>query len=189
MQGYGWTEYDARTGGSQTIHDAELHVDLTTEFLKSDDGGSWSVRVTGTPRSDAPDDLTTTIVFHAAIEKASLGSRSLNCGDGGEKVRRRQNVEAECRGDAPGLGSFEFSVTTDDKGVPVHDTVVNSVEVDEDKIWQAKCMKLHLQNPRTGIRTNIIGVQLFSQTKSRTPTVMPWLRSIVPAQGICISSR
>lgn len=151
MQGYGWTKYDPRTGGSQTIRDAELHVDLATEFLKSDDGNSWSVRVSGSPRPDAPDNLNTTVIFHAAIEKTSLGSRSLDCGDEGQTVRRRQNVEAECHGEAPGLGSFQLSVTTDGQRILVHDTVVNSVEVDEDKIWQAKCMDLPLRTAVVGL--------------------------------------
>ena len=141
MQGYGWTAYDARTGGSQTIRDAELHIDITTEFLKSEDGNSWTVRVSGTPRSDAPDDLTTTVILHAAIEKASSdSSRTLTCGGQDKRLRTRENVEAECQGEVPGLGSFKLLVTREDESKLVHGTAVNSVDVDEAKIWQAKCM-------------------------------------------------
>ena len=141
MRGYGWNAYDTRVGGSQTIRDAELHIDLTTDFFKTEDGGSWAVRVTGFPRSDAPDDLKTTVIFHSAIEKAgSDGKSTLTCGPGGHEPRGRDDFEVECRGKVPSLGSFGLTVTGDDQNQPVHDTAVNSVEVPEDKIWQAKGM-------------------------------------------------
>ena len=34
MAGYGWEEYDVRTGGKQVIRDKENKVDITTEFVK-----------------------------------------------------------------------------------------------------------------------------------------------------------
>ena len=175
MQGYGWTEYDTRTGGSQMIRDAELHIDLKTQFLKSDDGNSWSVRLVGTPRPGAPDNLTTTVIFHTAIEKADSDSRILSCGASHQKVRRRQNAEAECHGEVPGLGPFEISVTMDIQGKPVYGTDVHSLDVDEEKIWQAKCMNLPMQDCRSGTETNGVCVlQLFSSTKSKAPMVTLW---------------
>lgn len=139
MRGYGWTAYDTRVGGSQTIRDAELHLDLSTDFIKSEDGNSWAVRVTGSPRPDAPDDLKTTVILHAAIEKAaSDDERTLTCGSAGNKRKAGDEAEVECRGKVPALGSFNLSVTADDQNKPVHDIAVNSVEVPEDKIWQAK---------------------------------------------------
>ncbi|KAK7746002.1 Processing alpha glucosidase I [Cytospora paraplurivora] len=68
MKGYGWTMYDPRVGGSQAIHDEELGVDLTTDFLKTEDGHGWTVRVAGTPRPGAPTNLKTSIIFHLALE-------------------------------------------------------------------------------------------------------------------------
>lgn len=139
MRGYGWTAYDTRVGGSQTIRDAELHLDLSTDFIKSEDRKSWVVRVTGSPRLDAPDDLKTTVILHAAIEKAaSDDERTLTCGPAGNKRKVSDEAEVECRGKVPALGSFNLSVTADDQNKPVHDIAVNSVEVPEDKIWQAK---------------------------------------------------
>lgn len=149
MQGYGWTAYDTRTGGSQTVRDAELHIDLTTEFVKSDDGNSWAVRVSGEPRSDGSENVTTTVVLHAAIESsASDDARALSCGGQDRRHRRGQNFVAECRGQVAGLGSFEFSVTRDEENRPVHDTAVSSLDVDEDRIWQAKGMILHQIEPQ-----------------------------------------
>ena len=34
MAGYGWEEYDVRTGGKQVIRDRGNKVDITTEFVK-----------------------------------------------------------------------------------------------------------------------------------------------------------
>lgn len=141
MRGYGWTAYDTRVGGSQTIRDAELHIDLTTDFVKSDDGNSWSVRVTGVPRQDAPSDLKTTLILHSAVEKAGDDhARTLTCGHGSQRRRDGDDSSVECRGDVPGLGSFELSVMGDGHNRPVHDTAVRSVRVPESKIWQAKGM-------------------------------------------------
>ena len=52
MQGYSWTEYDAREGGVQVINDAPNNVKITAEFLKvpgGDFGGSWAARIKGEP--------------------------------------------------------------------------------------------------------------------------------------------
>ena len=139
MRGYGWTAYDARVGGSRTIRDAELHIDLVTDFIKSDDGASWAVRVTGSPRSDAPDDLRTTVIFHFAVEKAgSDDERTLSCVPEAGERKTSDGVDVECQGKIPSLDSFKVSVTGDEQSKPVHDTAVRSVEVPEDKIWQAK---------------------------------------------------
>jgi mannosyl-oligosaccharide glucosidase len=137
MQGYGWTTYDTRFGGSQTIHDSKLHIDLDTDFVKS--GGSWAVRVTGTPRLDP--NVKTTVIFHAAIEGATSDSaRTLVCGKGSKDAK---NAEAACHGSNPDLGSFEFLVLGDRRNKALHATAVKSVQVAEDKIWQAKCMIRH----------------------------------------------
>ena len=75
MAGYGWDEYDVRNGGQQTIHDSGNKIDITTSFVKipgGTNGGSWAVRVKGTPRKDAPEILMSTVVFYASLE--GLGS-------------------------------------------------------------------------------------------------------------------
>jgi len=78
-QGYDWTFYDTRIGGSQAVHDKQLQLDLNTDFLKSEDGGSWSVGITGTPKQDAPH-VRTSVILHVAVEKAdSNGPKFLVC--------------------------------------------------------------------------------------------------------------
>jgi mannosyl-oligosaccharide glucosidase len=38
MAGYGWEEYDVRTGGSQLIRDQENKIDIQTQFVKVEGG-------------------------------------------------------------------------------------------------------------------------------------------------------
>ncbi|KAK0712122.1 glycoside hydrolase [Lasiosphaeris hirsuta] len=138
MQGYGWTFYDTRLGGSQTIHDTQLQVDLDTGFIKSEDGKSWAVRITGTPKAGAAN-VKTSLIVHAAVEMEAFSlPKSLGCEN---QSRRGGGVEALCRGEIAELGHFEFQVLGDAQNKAVHDTSVNSVAgVDEDEIWKAKAV-------------------------------------------------
>lgn len=55
LDGYGWEEYDVRTGGRQVVRDRGNGVDLQMEWRKVEggsEGGHWGVRVTGTVRKD-----------------------------------------------------------------------------------------------------------------------------------------
>ena len=38
MAGYGWEEYDVRSGGRQVIRDQGNKIDITTEFVKVEGG-------------------------------------------------------------------------------------------------------------------------------------------------------
>lgn len=139
MQEYGWTLYDTRVGGSQTIYDKDLHMDLSTGFLKTEDGKGWAVHVTGTPRADAPRDVRTTVIFHIAVEKTDLSNtRTLSCSRQSPELTNLNNSEAACYGDIPALGSFEFHVLGDGQNNAAGSTSVKSLNVSEDQIWQAK---------------------------------------------------
>ncbi|KAI0140004.1 glycoside hydrolase family 63 protein [Hypoxylon sp. NC0597] len=153
IQGYGWTLYDTRVGGSQTIHDKDLHIDLSTSFLKTEDGKSWTVHVTGTPRLDAPHDVRTTVIFHTAVEKAdSNGPKTLTCTRRDEKLVTQKNAEATCYGEVSALGFFEFDVIGDSQNNVVHYASVKSLNVSEDKIWQAKSVFIDQIKTRDGNR-------------------------------------
>ena len=43
VDGFGWTAYDARVGGSQTIRDGAGHVEIGTDFVKTEDGTLWEL--------------------------------------------------------------------------------------------------------------------------------------------------
>lgn len=148
MAGYGWDEYDVRYGGHQTIHDAGNAIDITTEFVKvpgGSHGGNWGVRVKGTPRDDAPENLFTTVVFYAGME-----------GPGNLKVTNEADdlgVEGSVKfaGTSDGLGDFTMEVTEGTEGnvhpppshesyseKPLDRTIVASAQVSEENLWQAK---------------------------------------------------
>ncbi|KAJ0121877.1 hypothetical protein J7T55_002386 [Diaporthe amygdali] len=139
MEGYGWTLYDTRTGGSQTIHDSVLHLDLTTEFFKSDDGLSWSARVKGVPRADAPASPKTALIFHAALENAETlpADKTLKCTN---DASTGADESVKCTGAVPELGSVDLHQIGDAQNKIIQGPAVKSVSMAEDKIWQAKAV-------------------------------------------------
>lgn len=153
MAGYGWDAYDPRTGGSQSIHDSGNGIDITTDFVKHPEagpnGGSWSARIRGVPREDASPDLKTAVVFYVGME----GLGSLEVQDANAEDNEKLGFEGDVRiaGQTQDLGDFTISVL-DVKGEhPVHKhpsyktkpldrTLVHSVQVPEEALWQAKAM-------------------------------------------------
>jgi len=148
MAGYGWDEYDARQGGHQTIHDAGNQIDITTEFVKipgGNHGGSWAVRVKGTPREDAPAHLISTVLFYAGME----GFGSLTVQNEPNDLGIEGTVRME--GSSNGLGDFTLEVTEGPQSnvhpppthpsyaeKPMDRSMVTSAQVPEGNIWQAK---------------------------------------------------
>ena len=148
MAGYGWDEYDVRHGGRQTIHDAGNSIDITTEFVKipgGQHGGSWGVRVRGTPRDDAPPRLMTTVIFYAAME----GFGSIGVANEEDDLGYEGTVTLE--GQSNELGEFKIDITEGPKtnshpppshaayrDKPLDRTMVASFQVPEEAIWQTK---------------------------------------------------
>lgn len=148
MAGYGWEEYDARTGGRQIIHDAGNMLDLTTELVKfpgGEHGGNWAVRVKGKLREDAPHDLKTTVVFYAAMD--GLGE----IGVANEPDPLGFEGTVTLKGQTRRLGDFSIDITAGPDtnqhpprihetygSKPLHRTLVASFQVPEEAIWQTK---------------------------------------------------
>ncbi|RPB25421.1 mannosyl-oligosaccharide glucosidase [Terfezia boudieri ATCC MYA-4762] len=108
VDGYGWVQYDVRTGGTQKVADRGNGVDLVFELRKVEGGqhgGHWGVRVKGTPRRDAPKDVTTALWFYAGLE-----------GEGDINLVNEENYlglegDVTLAGQAPGLGKFKLTIT------------------------------------------------------------------------------
>ena len=148
MAGYGWDEYDVRTGGHQTIHDAGNAVDITTDFVKipgGSHGGSWAVRVKGTPREDAPPRLITTVLFYAGVE----GFGSLSVRNEPEDLGVEGALMMD--GSSTELGDYTIEVTEGPDSnthppvthpshaeKPSDRTMVTSLQVPDENMWQAK---------------------------------------------------
>lgn len=157
--------YDPRIGGSQFIQDEELGVDLTTDFIKTEDGKGWTVRVAGEPRPGAPANVKTSVIFHLALEGMSgSAKKNLYC----EHLKRGTGHSlafgATCHGHDPKLGSFDMVVFADSKENIIHRTAVKSAQVSENQLWQAKCEwnvpVRRNQKPR--IEADTLCVQLFT---------------------------
>lgn len=150
MAGYGWDEYDVRQGGRQTIHDAGNSIDITTEFVKipgGKHGGSWAVRVKGTPREDAPSRLISTVLFYAGME----GFGNLNVVNEQDDLGIEGTVKME--GSSNELGGFKLEIT-DGPDTNMHPpsthasyaekpsdrSLVSSLQVEDGVMWQAKSM-------------------------------------------------
>ncbi|PHH67632.1 hypothetical protein CDD80_684 [Ophiocordyceps camponoti-rufipedis] len=149
IPGYGWDEFDARTGGVQTIHDEGNNIDISTSFVKiagGGHGGSWAARIKGTPRASAPDKLKSTVVYYLAQE-----------GDGDLEPEQQEGSEGGFksdvlfRGRSNALGSYKMVITNGKGEHPTSDdelsstrpgdtTVVNSQQLPDDMIWQAKAV-------------------------------------------------
>ncbi|KAI1648099.1 glycoside hydrolase family 63 protein [Daldinia loculata] len=158
MAGYGWDEYDTRRGGVQHIHDAGNKIDITTEFVKIPSGahgGSWAARIKGEPRDDAPSDLQTTVLFYVASE--SLGE-TVDIGSDGDEHGFEGDVTFV--GKSAVLGDYKLVVTKGTGDHPNSDhaisskrdlskTVVQSLIVPEEHLWQAK--QLLFQQLKAGV--------------------------------------
>ena len=150
MAGYGWDEYDVRQGGRQTIHDPGNKIDLTTDFVKfpgGQHGGSWGLKVKGTPREGAPDNLLTSVVFYASME--GLGSLAVQ----NEPDPLGFEDVVTLGGNSQELGDFKIDITpgpksnkhpaATDKSLgdkPLDRTIVASMTVQEEALWQVKAI-------------------------------------------------
>jgi mannosyl-oligosaccharide glucosidase len=155
MAGYGWDEYDVRTGGRQTVHDAGNMIDISTEFVKvpgGDNGGNWAVRIKGTPREDAPPDLKSTVIFYTGLE----GFGSLEVDDEDEELGYTDAVNFN--GQTSELGNFKIEVTRGPESnnyphsshpayaeKPLDRTFVGSLQLTPETLWQTKCTSRPVQ--------------------------------------------
>lgn len=144
MAMYGWTTYDARTGGTQIIQDVGNQIDVTTEFIKKSEGqssGNWALRVKGKPRNGAPADLKTSVIFYVGMEaKEGCADCQLEAfeqlGAGDDKSVEAVNIAIK----HPRLGSAGMHIPTSVGENGRHEgTIVHTLNVTEDKLWQAKC--------------------------------------------------
>lgn len=125
---YGWTSYDARTGGVEIISDPGNAVNLTLEFVKIPDRSEdWSLRVKGVPLGDVKDWNSTVIFYVGAAEEDEYGNATdIRCSPSSDG-------SVSCRGD------YHTSLpppTTNSNG---SSTVLKSLKVARDRLWEAKC--------------------------------------------------
>lgn len=137
MDGYGWTAYDPRHGGSQVVHDVGNGLNVTTEFFRPpgpQHQHSWGARIKAQPRANADKAVKSTAIFYISLEDMhSNPSTSLQCRSVDNAVR--------CDGRTASLGGFQLRVqrarSTSSNYQPI--VTVHSVSVPDETLWQAKC--------------------------------------------------
>lgn len=136
MDGYGWTTYDPRRGGSQTIHDSGNELDLTTDLVRGTSNNAedtWAVRVKGMPRTNARKNMRTRVILYIGMEGLDRGTGvELDCANSDEAVH--------CRGSTPDIGSFQLSIARAKSAVSSAETKLDvwSLSVPDNTVWEAK---------------------------------------------------
>jgi len=134
---YGWTIYDVRKGGTQTVNDTGNSLDLTIDFAKFDDekgAQNWGLRIRGILPANAPDDRQTTVVFYLGNEDPNS---KLTCRESHTVAASDSNVE--CVGTLLNRPKYklQFLNSVVNKG-SVLKTAIRSLMIAADTIWEAK---------------------------------------------------
>ncbi|ANB14481.1 Cwh41p [Sugiyamaella lignohabitans] len=168
MAGYGWQQYDPRSGGHQVINDLDNFVNISTDFVKTE-VGSWAVRVKGVPQNEQ---RRTTVIFYSGLE----GHGKLDL----ESQLTPEGIEGpvELVGSSPELGDFSIEVTTGpstnrhpktshvvDKVRPSQNSHYASLMMPDDNVWLAK------EVFQTFIEDN---VSQFSALFDEADMIPPW---------------
>lgn len=163
---FSWTSFDPRVGGRQVIIDDKNHVNLTLDFVKSTDGSSWDLTVSGAQ----PPGGVLTLPLYFSLQ--SEGSLELEGGLSPEGVKS----DLTLRGKSKELGSFKIDVT---EGTGLHpksdhelaDTFPSSftrytgLKIPEEHSWQGQDIYIALIQGR------------FEEIKQRFMTdreIPPW---------------
>ena len=144
MARYGWTAYDTREGGTQTIEDVQNKIDITTEFIKKSEGqsaGNWALRIRGTPRKDAAGDLKTSVVFYVGMESMDTCTQCKL--ESSEQLGAEEDTSVHAANfwiEHPQLGTAGIHIPASVGENGRHEAmVVKSLNVTEDHLWQARC--------------------------------------------------
>ena len=150
IHGYGWDEYDARTGGIQSIHDDGNGIDITTSFVKvpgGGQGGNWGARIKGQVQEGKPKDFKYMLFYFIAHEGTGLVEPT------GEGDQKGYTGDVTFKGATKSLGEFTLSITEGtgnhptsghaaDQEQPGHTTNVYSGRLNSENQWQAKALAL-----------------------------------------------
>lgn len=109
-----WVQFDPRLGGRQVISDNDCHIDLTIDFVKSDNGRNWGVKVKLTPHK-GHENVKTSFIWWSGLqgERKSDGITPENEGVLKFDTPRNENGykgTVELSGFTSELGLFEMKV-------------------------------------------------------------------------------
>lgn len=62
-----WVNFDPRYGGSQFISDNDCHINITIDFVKSDNGRNWGVKVKSVPHKGY-ESIKTSFIWYSGLQ-------------------------------------------------------------------------------------------------------------------------
>lgn len=154
-----WVSYDPRIGGRQIIDDDECHIKIIIDFVKSDDGLSWGVKIRAKPHKGF-ENIKTSFIWYSGLE----GEQKVIEENGDEttsrtgflKLENPKNVlgyegNVKFAGVSEELGAFELEINDGPKTNvhPAGRTDVDpeldprkahhySLTVPDDNVWRAR---------------------------------------------------
>ncbi|RLV88925.1 Mannosyl-oligosaccharide glucosidase [Spathaspora sp. JA1] len=148
-----WIKFDPRFGGRQVIDDDEFHVTITIDFVKSQDGLSWGVKVSSVPHSGF-EDANISFVWYSGLEgeTTDIDQRSgyLKLENSPRNVKGYDG-SIKLAGISTELGAFTLEITDGpatnkhpqgnqaiDKELDPTKTHHLSLTVPDDNVWKAR---------------------------------------------------
>lgn len=147
MVKFAWDRYDPRFGGREIITDKDSNLTLTIEFVKSEDGENWGLKIKGETLNE---DDKNSLVFYSSIEES--GYLELTSNYISDTVSCVDPRKVEFRGSSSKLGGeFTIEITEDlknthpkqlkrqsDRNFDPFFTHHLPMTVPIDTVWQAK---------------------------------------------------
>lgn len=62
-----WVQFDPRYGGREVISDDDCHINITIDFVKSENGRNWAVKVAAVPH-EGFEDVKTSFIWYSGLE-------------------------------------------------------------------------------------------------------------------------
>lgn len=165
MKKANWVYYDPRFGGRQVINDKECHLHLVIDFIKSEDGKSWGVKVKAKPHKGY-EQVKTSFVWYSGLESQPLSNdfygREQSSGmlnlDIEKNLEGAYSEPIKLSGVSEELGLFTITVSEGDSSTTnkhprpklsnkeLDPTLAHhiSLRVPNDNVWKAKDIFLSL---------------------------------------------
>lgn len=131
-----WIEYDPRSGGRQVIADNDCHINITIDFVKSDNGRNWGVKVRADPH-EGFEKVRTSFVWYSGLEGEMLDEeKGVKVPDGFIKLDNAPNPvgytgSVNLSGFSRSLNTFELKINDGGKDTKNKHPVVDRLIIPE----------------------------------------------------------
>lgn len=115
-----WVQFDPRLGGRQVISDNDCHIDITIDFVKSDNGRNWAVKVKLVPHK-GHENVKTSFVWYSGLQGERKGIDSQTANEGVLKLDTPRDENGykgtvKLSGFSEELGLFEIKINDGGSG-------------------------------------------------------------------------